>query len=382
MPDQPTLLDVSKHAGVSVATVSRVLSGSASVNAAKSAQVRRAVAKLNYQPLRKTVRAGSRGGTAARAQRASSSTAARTRTVAVVLLNRDLLATYSHDFAATLKAVARGLTERGMSLITCDLTGPAPDGVADWDRLPAPVRDGQIDGLLIAGDVPDDSPLRSLRKIPTVWLTSQRGARRDTVALAGNEHVGELAADYLIDRGCRRLACMDIATAGSANEVRRRYFAFAAQQAGFDTRLITGLDDLPRDDDPDGWDTLRRTAADMADQLLDAPHPPDGLFILNGLTTGMIYAALRQRGVEPGRDLQVVVAGHHQPVLAALHPTPASIDLHGEIIGRSPSPTCCTASTTTTTNCPWTSWSARTHRPLIFYGPAAADVCPAARTAS
>src|SRR5689334_6608692 len=47
-----TIQDVAKHAGVSIATVSRVLNGSAYVNKEVADRVRAAVKELQYQPSR------------------------------------------------------------------------------------------------------------------------------------------------------------------------------------------------------------------------------------------------------------------------------------------------------------------------------------------
>src|SRR5689334_7482663 len=46
------IVDVAKHAGVSIATVSRVLNGTAHVNPEVVARVRAAIEELNYQPSR------------------------------------------------------------------------------------------------------------------------------------------------------------------------------------------------------------------------------------------------------------------------------------------------------------------------------------------
>ena len=309
-----TISDVSKQAKVSVATVSRVLSGSAKVDREKRDRVREAVAKLNYQPLRRSSRAA-----------AAASGRGRSR-VGVVVMNDDVLAPYSNDLAATVKAVAQALAEQGRAMIYAD--------VAAGGSLPPEIESGQVAGLLVAGHALDkDLPAR-LRKLPTVWLTSHREPGRRTAALAGNEHVGQLAADYLIEHGCKQLACLDIATGGAANEVRRDFFAFTASQAGVGYRLIGGLESLPMQGDPGGFDRLETAARGMARELAAARPRIDGAFVTNPLVLGPIYRELRSRGLEPRRDVQLVVSGHHPPLLAALDPPPASIDLRGDVIGR------------------------------------------------
>ncbi len=312
-----TISDVSKQAKVSVATVSRVLSGSAKVDREKRDRVREAVAKLNYQPLRRSSRSAA----------AASSSPGRGRSrVGVVVMNDDVLAPYSNDLAATMKAVAQALAEQGRAMIYAD--------VAAGGSLPPEIESGQVAGLLVAGHALDQDLPARLRKLPTVWLTSHREPGRRTAALAGNEHVGQLAADYLIEQGCKQLACLDIATGGAANEVRRDFFAFTASQAGVGYRLIGGLESLPMQGEPGGFERLEAAARGMARELAVARPRIDGAFVTNPLVLGPIYRELRSRGLEPRRDVQLVVSGHHPPLLAALDPPPASIDLRGDVIGR------------------------------------------------
>ncbi|MEM8736907.1 MAG: LacI family DNA-binding transcriptional regulator [Planctomycetota bacterium] len=314
MADQPTLIDVSKRAGVSVATVSRVLSGSAAVKSDKSARVLAAVESLNYRSLRNSTRGESKRPSREVGQ------------VAVVLLGQDVLTNYSSDFAATLQAASEALSAAGRSMLIVN--------VKPGENIPEALLGDDLDGLLIAGSDADEAVIGQLPDRPVVWLTSHRGKNQNTAALAGNEYVGQLAADYLLELGCRRLACLDIAAENPANETRRRFFAFTASQAGVEVRQIDGLKTLPPDSDPEGWQKIEAAARGMVDRLVASGPTVDGLFVSNPLVLGPIYQALRSHGIEPETDLRIITSGHHEPLLASLSPRPASIDLRGQLIGR------------------------------------------------
>ena len=316
----PTLQDVSRRAGVSAATVSRILSGSAAVGADKSSRVREAMKSLNYTPLRKSRRAS-----ATKAAKAAKA-AGRTGVVAVVLFSDDVLAKYSNDLASTLRGVASALGEAGKTMLYCDL--------ADGAAPPAAVLQGRVDGLLVAGATGDGGKLGMASARPTVWLTSHRDKGGATATLAGNEHVGQLAADHLIDLGCRRLATLEPCTGSPALDARGNYFCFTAAQAGVRASRIRGSGPLPRERDPDGWADLDAAVDATVGRMAALSPVPDGVLLSNPCLLGPVYAALRRRGLEPERDVRVVVCGHHEPIMAAVDPRPAAIDLRGEIIGR------------------------------------------------
>ena len=308
-----TLQDVSAEAEVSVATVSRVLSGRGGVAEDKAQRVRAAVGAVGYTPLRQSRRPAP----------------AAASPVALLRFSDDALARYSNDFSQTVKGVAAALAEEGIGLLYADLSGA--------DALPEEVRGGRVRGVLLAGD-DTRGLLRRLPDVPRFWITSHReggaGGGDGASALAGNEHVGQLAADHLLGLGCRRLACLDLLAGSVAGEVRTKWFAFQAGAAGAEVTRVSSRVPLPAADDPRGWAELVEGAEAAVDELLDAGPAPDGLFVTNALLLGPVYRRLRRRGVEPGPSLRVVVSGHHEPVLAALDPRPASIDLRGEVIGR------------------------------------------------
>ena len=320
-PTPATLQDVSAEAGVSVATVSRVLSGRGGVSGAKAAEVKRAVQEVGYSPQR---------------QRRSRPRAA-SEPVALVRFSDDALLRYSNDFSQSLRGVAGALAAENIPMLYADLSGGQP--------LPEAVARGRVQGLLLAGS-DQAGRLEKLPGLPAFWLTSHREEGTGASALAGNEHVGQLAAEYLLGRGCQHPACLDLLAGSPADAVRARYFAFHAAAAGHGGPCYRSPQPIPAADDPEAWEKLVAGAEAAVDEAVAARPRPDGLFVTSTLLLGPVYRRLRRHGVEPGGGgrggpvgpggpgVAVVSSGHHEPVLAALDPRPASIDLRGEVIGR------------------------------------------------
>jgi DNA-binding LacI/PurR family transcriptional regulator len=52
------------------------------------------------------------------------------------------------------------------------------------------------------------------------------------------------------------------------------------------------------------------------------------------MLTAALYPRLHQRGLQPGRDIEVVSCNNEWPLLLGLQPRPAVVDVHGARTGR------------------------------------------------
>src|SRR5450759_4502339 len=95
-PSRPTIADVAQRAGVSIATVSRVLNGTALVDPGTAERVRSAITVLNYVP------------------RAAARTLANRRTATIGLLLPEISGAF---FQPLLKGVEAGASEAGYDLL-------------------------------------------------------------------------------------------------------------------------------------------------------------------------------------------------------------------------------------------------------------------------
>ncbi|WP_420347835.1 LacI family DNA-binding transcriptional regulator [Pelagibius sp.] len=189
---------MAKAAGLSVATVSRVLNGSASVRAETRDQVIATMRALGYAP-----------NPAARALATQ-----RTRTIAAVI------PTLSHSiFARFLNAVETALADCGYALVIAT-TNDDPDQEL---RRVEEVLDMGAEGLILSGatHVPELLDLLDHRQIPTV-CTSIFEPRYQLATIGyDNAALGRLALRYLADLGHRRIAVIHGPLENNDRTVRR-----------------------------------------------------------------------------------------------------------------------------------------------------------------
>ncbi len=145
--EAPTIADVAKLAGVSTATVSRVLNRTAPVSEETTARVQAAIAELNYHPS-----AAARG-------------LASRKTNMIGLLTTDVSAPF---FTPILSGIEAGAREAGLGLlIHCTGDGPSPG--PGYRR---PMGPHNTDGLLVFAASLEDAELVHLYEIdfPVVLL--------------------------------------------------------------------------------------------------------------------------------------------------------------------------------------------------------------------
>ena len=271
----PTIRDVARQAGVSVATVSRVLNDSPLVVEPTRERVQAAVDELGYRP-NATARNLSIGRTAA---------------IGVVV-----------PFLTTPSVIerVRGVVERlgplgrpGYDLLLFDVEAPkqradAMRNLARRDRVAGllvislPVRDHEVDALE-RDDLPAVLVDVAHPRLPRVVIDNVQG--------------GELAAAHLLARGHRCIGFVgDHSTNAygfTSSEDRRLGFRAALGRAGVEPVERFG---------PHG----REEAAALAESLLRLPEPPTAIFAASDLQAiGVLKAAERCGARVPG-DLAVI----------------------------------------------------------------------------
>ncbi|GAB4111104.1 MAG: LacI family DNA-binding transcriptional regulator [Phycisphaeraceae bacterium] len=305
-----SIVEVAKLAGVSHATVSRVINNRPGVSPECVQLVRRAMQQIGYSP-------------SARGRGAS--TPVKVGTVALLMIGADLTLMMAPVAGSVLHAVEDALAARGFNLILGKLN--------DSGRLPPNVANGRVDGLLLYGFPPQRKHQLRLAKFPCVWLLSARHSRGywgDRIE-PDNEAIGRIAAEYLISRGHTRLALLNLKPDHMGYPVRSQAFVEAARERGCEAHLLVE-GEIDRSS-PFVAEFDEESVADLVDHYLALKDRPTGLFVPRDSLTVMVYHALRARGVEPGRDVEVISC-NNEPVLAGLDPRPATIDLRPEIIGR------------------------------------------------
>jgi DNA-binding LacI/PurR family transcriptional regulator len=309
-----SIADVARTAGVSQATVSRVINEVPGVSVGKVQRVRRAMIDLGYTPPPPEHRPGRK-------------VAPKTNMgiLAVILLD-DLYRHTPGVLAAHLRGIEREAVENGYAMAFADVSVPG--------RSPA-IVDGNLSvGAVLLGSRACPGVLSAIERLPWVWLSSHRGPGGDSV-LAGNQDIAEMATQYLVGRGHQRLAFLSVMSSYPAYPARAEAFRYAASRVGASVEVL-----LDEPVSPEATDVglelaaLRRRADGLVAKLAQMAPRPTGLFVPNDMMTALVYPALMRHGLQPGRDIEIISCNNEEAYLAGLFPRPATIDIGAELMGR------------------------------------------------
>ncbi|WP_165921034.1 LacI family DNA-binding transcriptional regulator [Paenibacillus albiflavus] len=178
-----TIRDVSKLAGVSVATISRYLNQSGYVSKEAEETILAAIQKLNYKP-----------------NNIARSLAGK-RTATIALLVPDILNPFFPEIARAAEDVASRL---GYTLILCN-TDYNPDKERNYIDV---LINKRIDGIIISSYTirPEQIYALEAENIPVVVIDN---AWEDTPIVSitsANRTGGQMAAQHLLDSGCQKIA--------------------------------------------------------------------------------------------------------------------------------------------------------------------------------
>lgn len=265
-----TIHEVADRAGVSTATVSRALNGKSTVDPELATRVAAAAQELDYRP-----------NAVARNLR-------RQATTVWALIISDIENPFFTGVARGVEDVAQAA---GHSVVLCnsdeDLDKEARYlQVAVAERVAgvvlSPTATDTDIGPLAEHGIPVVAIDRPLRGISTVLVGSRTGARDATA--------------HLMAAGYRRIGCITGPQRVSTAEQRIDGYTEALRAGGrrLNYRLVRHADFKV---------SGGRRAAEL---LLDAPRPPDALFVANSLMAIGALQALAARGLRAGRDVGIV----------------------------------------------------------------------------
>ncbi|MFC0622694.1 LacI family DNA-binding transcriptional regulator [Kribbella deserti] len=284
----PTLEQVAALAGVSRATVSRVVNGSPKVLPHTVEAVNRAITELGYVPNR-----------AARAL-----VTRRTDSVALVVPEPDSRIFSDPFFAGILRGVSTALAPTSSQLVLLLEPASAPDQVDDR-RLLRYLRGGHVDGAIVVSHHGRDTIIQELAQLPLPIVFSARPLGVDvpvTSVDVDNVAGARTAVEHLLSRGRRRIGTITGPLDMTAGVDRLAGFKEVLAEAGLpDDAVAVG------DFTADGGEAA-------ANELL-ASHPDlDGLFVASDLMATAALRVLSERGRRVPEDVAVV--GFDDSVLA------------------------------------------------------------------
>ena len=267
--DRPvTIYSVAERAGVSIATVSRVLQGSARTSPVTRQKVLHAVEELDYVPLR-----------AARSLDVK-------RHEAHGLVLPGLTGPYFAELLAGFESTA---AQYGQSVVVV-LSGTSADLDTTLRTLLA-----RVDGLVLTHGTASDTMVRTLaRSTPTVLLGRAPLEGCDSVVIENRESAAELTR-HLLDHGRTRLVFAGDPDA--SYDVHERYAGFAAALAK--AGHSEALPPVP------AWFD-EESAPQILDALLAEPGRVDGLVCANDELALATMVLLGRRGVRVPDDIAIV----------------------------------------------------------------------------
>jgi len=272
----PTIHDVASRAGVSPATVSRVVNETGQTAEDTRERVVEVINELGYRPNR-TAKALSQGST---------------RTIAVAV---PTFTTPFHN--ELLKGIRSRLKDVDADFLLCDLEWENPEA-----SLVHFLERGAIDGLLAAGLPMNESIARELEKLggPTVLV----GSRWDEIdSFYWDETTGaRKATTHLIDRGHSHIGMITTHRDGAIRNARIRGYRDALTAAGLSPRkdwIATG-----RTDKHAGFS--EESGYEAMTSLLRTDPPVSAVFASSDVQAIGAWQALRQEGRDVPEDVALI----------------------------------------------------------------------------
>jgi LacI family gluconate utilization system Gnt-I transcriptional repressor len=291
-------MDVAKLAGVSAMTVSRVFNAPQSVNAKTLAKVQAAVASTGYVP--------NRGAGGLRS--------AKTRLVSAVVPTLS-----GPVFLETIEALNSRLQQHGYQL----MVGQSGYSTSTEDDLVRDIIGRRPDGIVLTGVVHSELGRQRLLAagIPIVETWDVALDPIDMLVGFSHEAVGRSVAEYLLQKGRRRLAVIG---GDDPRSVRRTEAFTAMAQAQGAVAPIVHLVPAPTKLS-DGRRALR--------SILQSNLPVDGVFCSSDMLALGVLTEARAAGLGVPADLSVVGFGDLN-FAADLEPALTTVRIDGRRIGQ------------------------------------------------
>lgn len=274
-----TIRDVAREAGVSVASVSRVMNGHDNVSAALRLKVGQVAKVLGYAP-----HIGARNLSMA-------------RTHAIGILLPDI---HGEFFSELVRGMDREASERGFQLLLSNIHEEPASAVKSLSTMR-----GRVDGLvLMAPHVSTDLLFEHLPAgLPVMLVNCAQHDRTHARICIDNRSAASMMVDHLADSGHREIVF--ICGPHDNQEAAARLDGYRAAME--DRRLTPCMVD---------GNFFEDSGAAAAERLIAQGRLPDALFAANDMMAIGAMTALRQAGLSVPGD--IAVAGFDDIPLARL----------------------------------------------------------------
>ncbi len=274
----PTIVDIAISAGVSIRTVSRVISGSSCVNTKTRQRVEAEIARAAFQPNR----------------RARAMAAGRSFLVGVIESSDNPVVVGELQSGLLTVASAAGY-EIVVHPVPANNSDPAAN-VLDF------VRRSRVDGVIVLPPISEleqvAGQLRGMG-LPAVGVAAAGIPGYPAVLLSDEEGAAAQVVQHLVAKGHRKIALVTGPSTQLSSQKREAGFRAALRRSGLSLAASHRVQ----------GDYSYESGRKAGDCLLEDPDPPTAVFSCSDLmAAGLIGAALK-RGLTLPRDLSVVGFG-------------------------------------------------------------------------
>ena len=323
---QATITDVAQAAGVSTATVSRLMNKAGPISPETERRVLEAISTLNYKRQRRRSLNGATPGT-------TSGTATSKRPLAFLWLGK-FATNLQHSMTnAVIMGLDRAAREVGRTLNVEHVTELEKTAVRDVI--------GDAEGAIIRiayESVMIGQAVKWIDGVPAVLVLGGNGEGRTLIdhVTPDNIEVGILAADYLAEKGCRHVVFAS--TSPSSSHTAERCLSFVRDAKFRDLpvnvvfhgegklcgRLLNELDTLGV-----AWQ-MAESRLEMVHRIANIENGAFGLFMPRDLELALLMPQLQVLGVDFHKASVAIGCDNETRFLQELEPVPASINLHVE----------------------------------------------------
>ncbi|MFZ5969733.1 MAG: LacI family DNA-binding transcriptional regulator [Bacillota bacterium] len=273
-PTHVTLLQVAKHAGVSRSTASLALRGGPYVSSATREKVLESVRQLGY--------VYDRGAASLRSKSSS--------TVGLIFPDLD-----NPFYTALLIGINQELNKYNKTV----LLGTTFESCATQDQLISTMLEYRVGGIILFA-VPGSSKELIARikhlGIPVVLINRNLPERSFDYIGIDNIMAGQVATEYLIKKGHKRIAFLGGFSQLSSWQERKLGYENALRQAGLD------IDNALIIEGP----ATRESGYELMDKILDLKNIPTAAFCFNDIIAIGAMIKLKERGFVPGQDMAII----------------------------------------------------------------------------
>ncbi len=277
MAQSVSLKMLATHLGLTVSTVSRALNGYTDISPATRERVKRAADELGY-----------------RANQNARRLSIGTPETICYLMPRYASSGTQPFVAQLLQGLGEALSKRNWDLLVSH-AGTSKDELAQIDRL---VRSGRIGGLVISRPLKNDPRIRLIQDLKCPFVVHGRTAACDDYAWYDIDSARAFvdAVDHLVGLGHSRIAFV-----GAPLQYQFAQDRLNGYQTGLKGNGLPGDPDLVQiaEFSDEGGEVATNS-------LLDLPEPPTAIVCVSDAMAFGALAAVRARGLMPGKEISVI----------------------------------------------------------------------------